>query len=65
MKGILSFFFGLSVLILVICLAGWIFSTGFFIFEVLFMFAISYALPILGVLVVLVILVWIFNEIFS
>jgi hypothetical protein len=63
MKGILSFFFGLSVLILVICLAGWIFSTGFFIFEVLFMFAID-ALPILGGLVVLVILVWIFNEIF-
>jgi hypothetical protein len=64
MKGILSFFVGLSVLILVICLAGWIFSTGFFIFEVLFMFAICYALPILGGLVVLVILVWIFNEIF-
>lgn len=64
MKGILSFFFGLSVLILVICLAGWIFSTGFMIFEVLFMFAIYYALPIFGGLVVLVIIVWVLNEIF-
>lgn len=64
MKGIISFFVGLSVLILVICLAGWIFSTGFFIFEFLFMIAICYVLPILGGLVVLVIIVWVLNEIF-
>lgn len=64
MKGILSFFFGLSVLILVICLAGWIFSTGFFIFEVLLMLAL-YALPFVIGLLVLVGIVWLLNEIFS
>ena len=64
MKGILSFFFGLSVLILVICLAGWIFSTGFFIFEVLLILAL-YALPFVIGLLVLVGIVWLLNEIFS
>lgn len=64
MKGILSFFVGLSVLILVICLAGWIFSTGFFIFEVLLMLAL-YALPFVIGLLVLVGIVWLLNEIFS
>ena len=64
MKAILSFFIGLSILILIICLAGWIFSTDFMIFEVLFMLAIFYVLPILGGLVILVIIVWILNEIF-
>jgi hypothetical protein len=64
MKGILSFFIGLSVLILVICLAGWIFSTGFFIFEVLLMLAL-YALPFVIGLLALVGIVWLLNEIFS
>lgn len=64
MKGILSFFIGISVLILVICLAGWIFSTGFFIFEVLLMLAL-YALPFVIGLLVLVGIVWLLNEIFS
>ena len=65
MGGIISFFIGLSVLILVICLSAWIISTGFFIFEVLFTFAICFALPILGGLIALAIIVWIFNKIFS
>lgn len=64
MKGILSFFIGLSVLILVICLVGWIFSTGFFIFDILLMLAL-YALPFVFGLLVLVGIVWLLNEIFS
>lgn len=64
MKGILSFFIGISILILVICFAGWIFSTGFFIFEVLLMLAL-YALPFAIGLLVLVGIVWLLNEIFS
>ena len=63
MKGILSFFIGLSVLILVICLAGWIFSTGFFIFDILLILAL-YALPFVVGLIVLVGIVWLLNEIF-
>ena len=62
MKGILSFFIGLSVLVLVICFAGWIFSTGFFIFEILLMLAL-YALPFAIGLLVLVGIVWLLNEI--
>jgi hypothetical protein len=64
MKGIISFFVGLSVLVLVICLAGWIFSTDFFIFEILLMLAL-YVLPFVFGLLVLVGIVWILNEIFS
>lgn len=64
MKGILSFFIGLSVLILVICFAVWIFSTGFFIFEILLMLAL-YALPFVIGLLILVGIVWLLNEIFK
>ena len=64
MKGIISFFVGLSVLVLVICLAGWIFSTDFFIFEILLMLAL-YVLPFIFGLLVLVGIVWILNEIFN
>ena len=64
MKGIISFFIGLSVLILVICLAGWIFSTEFFIFEILLMIAL-WILPFVVGLLVLVGIVWLLNEIFS
>ena len=64
MKGIISFFVGLSVLVLAICLAGWIFSTDFFIFEILLMLAL-YVLPFVFGLLVLVGIVWILNEIFS
>lgn len=64
MKGILSFFIGLSVLILVICLSGWIFSTGFFIFDILLLLVL-YALPFTVGLLVLVGIVWLLNEIFS
>lgn len=64
MKGIISFFVGLSVLVLVICLAGWIFSTDFFIFEILLMLAL-YVLPFVFGLLVLVGIVWILNEIFN
>lgn len=64
MKGIISFFIGLSVLVLVICLAGWIFSTDFFIFEILLMIAL-WVLPFVVGLLVLVGIVWLLNEIFS
>ena len=64
MKAIFSFFIGLSVLILVICFAGWIFSTGFFIFEVLLILAAA-ALPFVIGLLVLIGIVWVLNEIFS
>jgi hypothetical protein len=64
MKGIISFFVGLSVLVLVICLAGWIFSTDFFIFEILLMLAL-YALPFVVGFLVLVGIVWLLNEIFN
>lgn len=64
MKGIISFFIGLSVLVLVICLSGWIFSTDFFIFEILLMIAL-WVLPFVVGLLVLVGIVWLLNEIFS
>lgn len=63
MKGILSFFFGISLLVLVICLAGWIFISDFFIFDVLLiigMLALQLVIPIL----VLIAILWVLNEIF-
>lgn len=63
MKAILSFFIGISLLVLVICLAGWLFISDFFIFDVLLiigMLALQLVIPIL----VLIAILWVLNEIF-
>lgn len=58
--GILSF---LVVAALLICVVGWIFSSGFLIFDILLVCALC-ALPYIFGLLALVVLLWVLNEIF-
>lgn len=68
MKGILSFFIGLSVLILVICLVGWIFATDFFLLDILLMLgllAIQIAIWVVVPIVIIIGIIWVIKEIFG
>lgn len=67
MKGLISFVTSIIVIALIICVLGWIFATDFFIFDILLWLAVIIlqvavyvGLPILGI----IILLWVFNEIF-
>ena len=64
MKALFGFLSFLVVSALLICVVGWIFSTGFFIFDLLLIFVI-YALPIFLGILVLIALLWLLNEIFN
>lgn len=67
MKALISFVTSIIVIALIICVLGWIFATDFFIFDILLWLAVIIlqvavyvGLPILGI----IILLWVFNEIF-
>lgn len=67
MKGLISFVTSIIVIALIICVLGWIFATDFFIFDILLWLAVIIlqvavyiGLPILGI----ILLLWVFNEIF-
>ena len=68
MRGLISFVVSIIVLALLISIVGWIFATDFFIFEILLWLAVlilQIALYVGLPLLVIVGILWVFNEVFS
>lgn len=64
MKAIIGLLGFLIVLALLICVVGWVFASGFLIFDILLV-CVIWALPfVVGLLIVIGIL-WAINEIFN
>lgn len=64
MKAIIGFLGFLMILAILICVVGWVFSTGFLIFDILLV-CVLYALPFVIGLFVIIGLLWLLNEIFN
>ena len=64
MKAIIGFLGFLMILAILICVVGWVFSTGFLIFDILLVCAL-YALPLVVGLLIIIGLLWLLNEIFN
>ena len=63
MKGCLSFLLSIIVIALIICVLGWVFSTDFFIFDILLLLG-WFALKVVFWIVIVIIILWVLNEIF-
>ena len=64
MKAIIGLLGFLVVLALLICVVGWVFSTGFLIFDILLV-CVLYALPFVVGLLIIIGILWAINEIFN
>lgn len=64
MKAIIGFLGFLMILAILICVVGWVFSTGFLIFDILLVCAL-YTLPLVVGLLIIIGLLWLLNEIFN
>jgi hypothetical protein len=62
--GCLSFVISLAVLVLIVCLVCWMFTTDFLIFDILLTLGLI-ALYIIIAMVIIVIIVWIIKELFE
>jgi hypothetical protein len=63
MRGCLSFLLSIIVIALIICVLGWVFSTDFFIFDILLLLG-WFALKVVFWIVIVIIILWVLNEIF-
>lgn len=64
MKGCLSFLLSIIVIALIICVLGWVFVTDFFIFDILLLLG-WFAFKVVFWIVMVIIILWVLNEILS